>query len=75
VVCRRPLAREKEPDIIIGVDYHPSDLDHLQISVSKRETEILKMQIDPTLSSLHHEPRFQKNTRGNGIAAAAVKTS
>jgi len=26
VVCRRPLAREKEADmIIIGVDYHPSD--------------------------------------------------
>ena len=45
----------------------PEAPDNLQISVSKREAEILKMRIDPTLSSLHNEPRFQKILAETGL--------
>jgi tetratricopeptide (TPR) repeat protein len=45
----------------------PEALDNLQISASNREAEILKMRIDPTLSSLHHEPRFQKMLAETGL--------
>ena len=35
-------------------------LENLQNSYEKRETELLKMRIDPTLASLRDEPRFRE---------------
>jgi tetratricopeptide (TPR) repeat protein len=69
---QRLYASDREPAYGLARSYallekKSEALDNLQISVSKRESEILKMRIDPTLFSLHSEPRFQKILAETGL--------